>query len=265
MKSVVATETLHTVAEDVDYEIWMFMAIGERYRHKRLKPADALAKRALVESWLLHLRNLWVFFEEPRGSSRPDAVRAGDFVVDEGEFAESLARVPTDILAEQKRIADINRVLMDASARRRQRDARWREEDHHIVEKRLRAFFRILPVGRRSWFHRSQHWFDPDVGTAAPAEAPSPHPPRDVPIPRHFALGTVALVRNMLGPADVARVLLEQKKRPDERFGKLAVQLGLLTESQLEELLLAQQEGLFTDEEMREARRRLEEFRQPHR
>lgn len=84
----------------------------------------------------------------------------------------------------------------------------------------------------------------------------------EVPVPRHFALGTVALVRDLLSPAEVARVLLEQRRQPGKKFGELAVQMGLLSESQREELLLAQQEGLFTDAEMREARRRLREFRE---
>ncbi len=84
----------------------------------------------------------------------------------------------------------------------------------------------------------------------------------NVPVPRHFALGTVALVRKMLTPAEVARVLLEQRRRPEARFAALAVDIGLLTKTQREELLLAQQEGLFTDAEMRDARRRLQEFRQ---
>ncbi len=93
-------------------------------------------------------------------------------------------------------------------------------------------------------------------------ESAPERPDSNVPIPRHFALGTVALVRKMLTPAEVARVLLEQRRRPDARFAALAVDLGLLTKTQREELLLAQQEGLFTDAEMRDARRRLQEFRQ---
>ncbi|MFQ5890381.1 MAG: hypothetical protein ACE5JR_10060 [Gemmatimonadota bacterium] len=84
---------------------------------------------------------------------------------------------------------------------------------------------------------------------------------REAPVPRHLAIGTVAIVRRMLEPADVAQIILEQRKRPDRRFGETALLLGLLTESQLEELLVAQQEGLFTDDEIEEARRRLEEFR----
>lgn len=82
-----------------------------------------------------------------------------------------------------------------------------------------------------------------------------------IPTPRHFALGTVALIRNMLTPAQVARILVEQRQQPDKKFASLAVELGMLTDQQREELLLAQQEGLFSDAEMREARERLRDFR----
>lgn len=82
-----------------------------------------------------------------------------------------------------------------------------------------------------------------------------------IPTPRHFALGTVALIRNMLTPAQVARILVEQRQQPDKKFATLAVELGMLTDLQREELLLAQQEGLFSDAEMREARERLRDFR----
>ena len=84
----------------------------------------------------------------------------------------------------------------------------------------------------------------------------------EVPIPRHFALGTVALIRQLLTPQEVARVLMEQRRQPDKRFATLAVEMGLLEESQREELLLAQQEGLFTEEEMRQAREGLHQFRE---
>lgn len=104
---------------------------------------------------------------------------------------------------------------------------------------------------------------DDEGRTTRPAGSEGPRSPgTEVPVPRHFALGTVALVRNLLSPAEVARVLLEQRMQPGKKFGVLAVEMGLLTDSEREELLLAQQEGLFTDGEMAEARKRLREFRQ---
>lgn len=81
-------------------------------------------------------------------------------------------------------------------------------------------------------------------------------------MPRHFALGTVAVIRKLLEPADVERILAEQRRYPRLRFGDIAVQLGLLTEPQLQEVLLAQQQGVFTDTEIREARDRLRQFRE---
>ena len=83
-----------------------------------------------------------------------------------------------------------------------------------------------------------------------------------MPMPRHFALGTVAVIRKLLEPEDVERILAEQRRYPRLRFGDIAVQLGLLTEPQLQEVLLAQQQGVFTDAEIREARDRLKVFRQ---
>ena len=102
-----------------------------------------------------------------------------------------------------------------------------------------------------------------EAGRTWPEGSEGPRSPgTEVPVPRHFALGTVALVRNLLSPAEVARVLLEQRMQPGKKFGVLAVEMGLLTDSEREALLLAQQEGLFTDAEMAEARQRLREFRQ---
>jgi hypothetical protein len=101
---------------------------------------------------------------------------------------------------------------------------------------------------------------DPATSNGSNGSAPS-EPEYRIPTPRHFALGTVALIRNMLTPAQVARILVEQRQQPDKKFATLAVDLGMLTDTQREELLLAQQEGLFSDAEMREARERLREFR----
>jgi len=82
-------------------------------------------------------------------------------------------------------------------------------------------------------------------------------PDSKMPMPRHFALGTVAIIRKLLEPGDVERILAEQRRYPRLRFGDIAVQLGMLTEPQLQEVLLAQQQGVFTDAEICDARDRL--------
>ncbi len=101
-----------------------------------------------------------------------------------------------------------------------------------------------------------------DLAVPATAVSGNGTPSRNIPTARHFALGTVALIRDLLTPAEVAQILVEQRNQPDERFAAIAMDLGMLSEQQREELLLAQQEGLFTDEEMRDARERLRDFRQ---
>lgn len=101
-----------------------------------------------------------------------------------------------------------------------------------------------------------------DLAVPAAAVSGNGTPTQNIPTARHFALGTVALIRDLLTPAEVAQILVEQRNQPDERFAAIAMDLGMLSEQQREELLLAQQEGLFTDEEMRDARERLREFRQ---
>ena len=85
-------------------------------------------------------------------------------------------------------------------------------------------------------------------------------PSSKMPMPRRFALGTVAILRNLLQPADVERILAEQRRYPRLRFGDVAVQLGCLSEVELQELLAAQEEGVFTDEEIIDTRARLEAY-----
>jgi hypothetical protein len=83
----------------------------------------------------------------------------------------------------------------------------------------------------------------------------------EIPIPRKFALGTVAIIRRALDPAQVAQVLEEQRKFPKKRFGEIAVELDYITEAELDDLLEAQKAGLFTEEEIQGARQSLEAFR----
>ncbi len=95
----------------------------------------------------------------------------------------------------------------------------------------------------------------------APKRASDVKETSEVPIPRKFALGTVAIIRRALDPAKVARVLEEQRKFPKKRFGEIAVELDYITEAQLVDLLEAQKAGLFTEEEIQGARQSLEAFR----
>jgi hypothetical protein len=80
-------------------------------------------------------------------------------------------------------------------------------------------------------------------------------------VPRHYKLGTVAVVQRVLSPAAVARVAAVQERHPDQKFGDIAVRLDFLTESELEELLETQRRGLYRPEAIRRARDELKKFR----
>jgi len=102
-------------------------------------------------------------------------------------------------------------------------------------------------------------WEPPAVDSPLLQELNDVLDPRSrMPMPRRFALGTVAILRNLLDPEEVSRILEEQRRYPRLRFGDIAVELGLLTREQRDEMVRAQQEGVFTDQEIRDAKHRLE-------
>ena len=80
-------------------------------------------------------------------------------------------------------------------------------------------------------------------------------------VPRHYKLGTVAVVEETLTPEEVARVLAVQDRQPDRKFGDIAVGLDLVSESELEQLLEVQEQGLYHPEDISRARRELKEYR----
>lgn len=129
----------------------------------------------------------------------------------------------------------------------------------------------VTAAGRATLAERDAAEVDDELseGTEVAPDMPASHEvwarrgplPRDVRLPRRLALGTVAVVRNYLDPSDVAGILREQRAHPGSRFGEIAVQQLLLTEEEVEELLMDQQEGLFTEAEIESARQRLQIFR----
>ncbi len=79
-------------------------------------------------------------------------------------------------------------------------------------------------------------------------------------VPRQYKLGTVAVVQRVLTPGEVARVLAVQNRDPDRQFGDIAVELNLLSATELEELLRIQRRGLYRPEAISRARRDLKHY-----
>lgn len=78
---------------------------------------------------------------------------------------------------------------------------------------------------------------------------------------RDFGLGTVAIIKGLMSPRDVSEVLAQLRNRPGLTFGDHAVELGHLTETQLEDLVQVKHEGVYTPEEIREAREKIQSYR----
>lgn len=79
-------------------------------------------------------------------------------------------------------------------------------------------------------------------------------------VPRQYRLGTVAVVRRVLTPGEVARVLALQDPQSDRKFGDIALDLDLLTEEELQDLLEVQSRGLYRPESISRARRDLKQY-----
>lgn len=78
---------------------------------------------------------------------------------------------------------------------------------------------------------------------------------------KDFALGTVAIVKGVMTPAEVAQVMARQRSEPGLTFGDHAVEMGYLSETQLEDLTQTRHEGLYGQDEIRRARRRIQDYR----
>ncbi len=78
---------------------------------------------------------------------------------------------------------------------------------------------------------------------------------------RDFGLGTVAIIKGMMSPRDVSEVMSQRRRRPGLTFGDHAVELGHLTETELEDLVQVKHRGVYTPGEIREARQRIREYR----
>jgi hypothetical protein len=235
---------------------------------------------AILGLYILHLLSLRALTRDgaatDRGSRRPArAAGAGSARLDvakSGERAESSDPRPFDLVAQASEVA------VEAS------DATVLESnDRPVYFSRESGFVREIgetssPSRQKpatedgAWMVQGSRSEDEPEFLPADSEvtmpdfvahngAPDIEGASEVPIPRKFALGTVAIIRRALDPAQVARVLEEQRKFPKKRFGELAVELEYITEAQLDGLLEAQKAGLFTEEEIQGARRSLEAFR----
>jgi len=144
-------------AEHLDYEIWMLMEVTERLRGTKPVSVDPVARKALLESWLIHVRLLLEFFRTTK--SRGDDLRAADYFDGHAAKPKIEALAPVKDSWEDKRAQEIHKSLAHIVQDRAKLNTNWSEWDLAVVTSRLATFFDLLPAERRVWFPRAGHWF----------------------------------------------------------------------------------------------------------
>ncbi len=96
-------------AEHLDYEIWMLMEATERLRGVKPTSSDPIERRALLESWLIHLRLLLEFFRT--GKAKPDDLRAVDYFEGHKDKPKIELLAPAKDSWEDKRAQEIHKAL----------------------------------------------------------------------------------------------------------------------------------------------------------
>jgi len=141
-------------AKHVDAEIDMLVRTAEYLRHPTRHGAthDYTIRRAILESWAIHLRCLIEFFHP----KRTDVLRAEHYVADAVEWLRTCPKLNKQ---EQRRQKALHELLAHIAIGRDARKSRWSEADHRIVTRRIPLFLAHLTSRRRSWFPEATHLF----------------------------------------------------------------------------------------------------------
>lgn len=143
----------------LDYEIWMLMETIERLRREDRLPQDELLRRALLESWLAHVRALLDFFRRPN-PKYPRDMRAVDYFDHDAAAREEIEKLaPAKDSDDEFRFRDISQALAHLVYGRDKLNTVWTEDDQWMVVSKLNRFFAVLRPEQRSWFVRSEKYF----------------------------------------------------------------------------------------------------------
>lgn len=75
-----------------------------------------------------------------------------------------------------------------------------------------------------------------------------------------FGPGTVALIEGIMEPREVLRAMVAARRPGGPSFGKYALEKGYVTKEQIKELMRSRKEGRFLSDEVRLARRKIQEL-----
>jgi len=145
---------LRSGADDVDAEIDMLMRTADCLRSPPRQGGthDQTMRRAMLESWAIHLRCLIEFFHP----KRTDVLRAEHYVADTRNWLRACPKLNK---RERRRQKALHELLAHISIGRDARKSRWSEADHRIVTRRIPVFLAHLPSRRRGWFPKANRFF----------------------------------------------------------------------------------------------------------
>jgi hypothetical protein len=145
---------LRSGARHVDAEIEMLIhtAIYLRNPGAHRSTHDATIRKALLESWCIHLRCLIEFFHP----TRPDVLRAEYYVEDSAAWS---AICPKLTKREKRRRKALHELIAHLAVGRDARKSKWSEKDHNIVARRVALFMEHVSSRRKKWFPEATHWF----------------------------------------------------------------------------------------------------------
>lgn len=133
------------------YEMWMLretrkqITTWDEANHKRIHPGELHLNFAVLESFLVHARNLLRFFY-PVATPNPNDLVPGDFFADEGRaWRAAHSRIPGLV---RGWLNDINTALQHLSRRRTSRRIVWNEEAMGAtIDRLLEEFNSLGPLG----------------------------------------------------------------------------------------------------------------------
>ena len=138
---------LKEAAEHVQYEINRLIDAQELLS-RNLSPA---LTNLVLESFLIHVRNLDAFFYNPR-KNRND-VLAEDFYPDASEWAENRPQLPKVIKENRTRLHRSLAHLSYSRLRYTGENKKWPHDKMRTeMLKVVKEFLRYLPSDRRAWF-----------------------------------------------------------------------------------------------------------------
>jgi hypothetical protein len=132
----------------------MLMRTADYLRHPTSHGAthDYTIRRAILESWGVHLRCLIEFFHP----KRKDVLRAEHYVADVAGWYRAC---PKFNKREQRRQKALHELLAHIAIGRDARKSHWSEADHKIVTRRVPLFLAHLTARRLRWFPDAARFF----------------------------------------------------------------------------------------------------------